>query len=35
MKDRFFIVNGSVLPEIFEKIIEVKTLLSTKKVKGT
>ncbi|MFB0917858.1 MAG: ACT domain-containing protein [Clostridiaceae bacterium] len=33
MKDRFFIVNGSVLPEIFEKIIEVKTLLSTKKVK--
>ncbi len=33
MKDQFFIVNGSVLPEIFTKIIEVKTLLSQKKVK--
>ncbi len=33
MKDQFFIVNGSVLPEIFGKIIEVKTLLATKKVK--
>ncbi len=33
MKDQFFIVNGSVLPEIFGKVIEVKTLLATKKVK--
>lgn len=33
MKDQFFIVNGTVLPEIFGKIIEVKTLLGTKKVK--
>lgn len=33
MKDQFFIVNGSVLPDIFGKIIEVKTLLATKKVK--
>ncbi|PKK39961.1 ACT domain-containing protein [Clostridiaceae bacterium JG1575] len=33
MKDQFFIVNGTVLPEIFGKIIEVKTLLATKKVK--
>lgn len=33
MKDQFLIVNGSVLPEIFTKIIEVKTLLSQKKVK--
>ena len=33
MKDQFFIVNGNVLPDIFGKIIEVKTLLATKKVK--
>lgn len=33
MNDQFFIVNGTVLPEIFGKIIEVKTLLATKKVK--
>ena len=33
MKDQFFIVNGSVLPEIFGKIIEVKTLLATRRVK--
>lgn len=33
MKERFFIVNGSVLPDIFEKVIEVKTLLATRKVK--
>ena len=33
MKDQFFIVNGTVLPEIFGKIVEVKTLLATKKVK--
>lgn len=33
MKDQFFIVNGTVLPEIFGKIIEVKSLLATKKVK--
>lgn len=33
MKDQFFIVNGSVLPEIFGKIIEVKSLLATRKVK--
>lgn len=33
MKEQFFIVNGSVLPEIFGKVIEVKTLLATKKVK--
>ena len=33
MKDQFFIVNGTVLPEIFGKIIEVKTLLATRKVK--
>lgn len=33
MKDQFYIVNGSVLPEIFGKIIEVKSLLATKKVK--
>lgn len=33
MNDQFFIVNGTVLPEIFGKIVEVKTLLATKKVK--
>jgi chorismate mutase len=33
VKDQFFIVNGNVLPDIFGKIIEVKTLLATKKVK--
>lgn len=33
MKDQFFIVSGTVLPDIFGKIIEVKTLLATKKVK--
>lgn len=33
MNDRYYIVNGAVLPEVFEKVIEVKSLLSTKKVK--
>lgn len=33
MQDQFFIVNGTVLPDIFGKIIEVKSLLATKKVK--
>lgn len=33
MADRLYIVNSAVLPEIFEKVLEVKTLLHTGKVK--
>lgn len=33
MADRLYIVNSTVLPEIFEKVLEVKTLLHTGKVK--
>ncbi|WP_027632512.1 ACT domain-containing protein [Clostridium hydrogeniformans] len=33
MEEKFLIVNSKVLPEIFEKVIEVKELIYTGKVK--
>ncbi|GAA0726496.1 ACT domain-containing protein [Clostridium malenominatum] len=33
MKDRFLMIHTTVLPEIFEKVIEVKELMKTGKIK--
>lgn len=32
MKDRFLVIHTSVLPEVFEKVIEVKEMLKSNKV---